>query len=220
MKASDRAYRSLREDIVSWKLAPGTVLGEVEQAERLGISRTPLREALGRLTADGLTKPHRGRGVIVTDVSFDEIIELFELRQALECKAASLAARRGNPEVFRPLQAELAAADEMLTSDPSGEEYYALVGRFDAAIDEAMGNSHLLQAVNSLRLHLVRLRRLAKDDPHRLLASASEHAIIAHAIVNSDAELASAATSVHLSKSLGYLLQVLNVEFSGRSIPA
>ena len=57
MRASERAYAALREDIVEWRLPPGTLLAEVEQAERLGVSRTPLREALGRLTAEGLTAP-------------------------------------------------------------------------------------------------------------------------------------------------------------------
>jgi DNA-binding GntR family transcriptional regulator len=63
MRASDRAYAALREDIIEWRLRPGTVLAEVEQSERLGVSRTPVREALGRLTAEGLTTAAGGRGV-------------------------------------------------------------------------------------------------------------------------------------------------------------
>jgi GntR family transcriptional regulator, rspAB operon transcriptional repressor len=205
VRASDRAYASLREDIIGWALAPGTVLGEVEQAERLGVSRTPLREALARLTADGLARPYRGRGVVVTEVSEDEVAQLFELRHALECKAATLAALRGDPALFGSLTEEFLGAASMLEDDPKGERYYALVHRFDQAIDEAMGNPHLLQALKGLRLHLVRLRRLAKDDLHRLLASAHEHATIADAIACGDTELASAATAVHLHKSLRYL---------------
>ena len=80
MRASDRAYATLREDIVEWRLRPGAVLAEVEQSERLGVSRTPLREALGRLTAEGLTTAAGGRGVVVTDISLDSIDELFEQR--------------------------------------------------------------------------------------------------------------------------------------------
>src|SRR6476620_12254154 len=91
MRASDKAYAALRDDIIEWRLAPGTVLAEVEQSERLGVSRTPLREALGRLTAEGLAAPHSGRGVVVTAISLDHAAELFELRSALECQAASLA---------------------------------------------------------------------------------------------------------------------------------
>ena len=70
MRASDKAYAALRDDIIEWRLLPGTVLAEVEQSARLGISRTPLREALSRLTAEGLTTTAGGRGVVVTDISW------------------------------------------------------------------------------------------------------------------------------------------------------
>ena len=84
---------------------PGTVLAEVEQSERLGVSRTPLREALSRLTAEGLTTTAGGRGVVVTDISLEDIDELFELRETLEGKAAALAAERGDAAVFDQLHA-------------------------------------------------------------------------------------------------------------------
>jgi len=73
MRASDKAYAALRDDIIEWRLAPGTVLAEVEQSERLGVSRTPLREALSRLSAEGLTTTAGGRGVVVSDISLDDI---------------------------------------------------------------------------------------------------------------------------------------------------
>src|SRR6476660_10178049 len=104
MRASDRAYAALRDDIIEWRLRPGAVLAEVEQSARLGISRTPLREALSRLTAEGLTTAAGGRGVVVTDISLEDIDELFELRETLEGKAAALAAERGEPAIFRQLQ--------------------------------------------------------------------------------------------------------------------
>ena len=77
MRASDRAYAALRDEILEWRLQPGTVLAEVEQAARLGISRTPLREALARLSADGLVEALPGRGLVVTAASFDSVAELF-----------------------------------------------------------------------------------------------------------------------------------------------
>src|SRR6478736_7008406 len=114
MRASDKAYAALRDDIIEWRLLPGTVLAEVEQSARLGISRTPLREALSRLTAEGLTTTAGGRGVVVTDISLEDIDELFELRETLEGKAAALAAERGERPVFAQLHAELLLAPEML----------------------------------------------------------------------------------------------------------
>ncbi|MCU1519123.1 MAG: GntR family transcriptional regulator [Pseudarthrobacter sp.] len=206
MRASDRAYAALRDDIVEWRLLPGTLLAEVEQSERLGVSRTPLREALGRLAAEGLTTAAGGRGVVVSDISLEDIDELFELRETLEGRAAELAAERGNPEDFAGLHRDLAAAPALLTGDdPARHDYYALVARLDAAIDAAVSNTYLAQAMRGLRVHLVRVRRLAADDAVRLSAAAAEHAAIAEAIADRNPRLAHAATTVHLHRSLSHI---------------
>ena len=203
MRASDRAYNALRDEIVGWELPPGTVLAEVEQSQRLGISRTPLREALARLTADGLVAPQAGRGLVVTDVSLENIRELFEVRRALEEQAARLAAERGKTEVFEALERELLAVSDLLgEDDPARRAYYDLVRRFDEAVDDAVGNPYLVTALRSLRTHLVRIRRHAKDDPGRLRGAAAEHLTIVQAIVAHDAELAAHATHVHLHRAL------------------
>ena len=137
-RASDRAYQTLRDEIVQWELRPGSVLGEVEQSIRLGVSRTPLREALTRLMADGLVSSQSGRGLVVTDLSLASIREIFEVRQALEEQAARLAARRGDAAVFQQLEIEFAAVNELLEhDDPARHAYYGLVARLDDAIDTA-----------------------------------------------------------------------------------
>ena len=206
MRASDKAYAALREDIIEWRLLPGTVLAEVEQSGRLGVSRTPLREALGRLTAEGLATTAGGRGVVVSDISLADIDELFELRETLECRAAALAAERGDAAVFEQLRGELLRAPELIGAhDPARQEYYRLVGRLDEAIDGAISNSYLVQAMRSLRVHLVRVRRLAADDAGRLAAAAAEHAAIAEAIAAGNPRLAEAATILHLHRSLSHV---------------
>jgi DNA-binding GntR family transcriptional regulator len=205
MRASDKAYEALRDDIIEWRLLPGTVLAEVEQSERLGISRTPLREALSRLTAEGLTTAAGGRGVVVTDISLEDIDELFELRETLEGKAAALAAERGDAATFEQLRHELIKAPELISTDPARHDYYELVGRLDSAIDAAISNSYLAQAMRSLRVHLVRVRRLAADDAARLTAAAGEHAAIAEAIAAGNPRLAEAATTLHLHRSLSHV---------------
>ncbi|GEO96025.1 GntR family transcriptional regulator [Kocuria turfanensis] len=208
MRASDRAYEALREDIVEWRLLPGQVLGEVEQSERFGISRTPIREALSRLTADGLAEAHRGRGVVVSQVSLDDVRALFELREALDCRAARLAARRRDPAEFQRLATELEACVDRLhgpsTDDRSA--YYELVERMDRAVDDATANPYLTAAQRSLRLHLARVRKLSRTNPSRLALAAAEHAQIARAIAEGSEELAEAATRVHLANSLHAVL--------------
>lgn len=213
MRASDKAYTTLRSDIVDWRLPPGSVLAEVELSARLGVSRTPVREALARLTAEGLAEPQSGRGTVVSGISLDQVDELFELRSALECRAAELAARHRDPEVFLKLHRQLGDAGRLITeADPARHDYYRLAGDLDVAIDAAAGNHYLAQALKSLRVHLVRVRRLSKDNPSRLRDAAREHADIALAIANGNAAVASAATTVHLDSSLRHLL-------AGRAAP-
>lgn len=206
MRASDRAYSSLRADIVEWRLAPGELLAEVEQSARLGVSRTPLREALSRLIAEGLAAPHAGRGVVVSAISLEAVADLFEVRLPLECAAVRRAAARGRQEVFAGLAGEFAAAGELIGDDSGRDAYYALVARLDQEIDDAAGNPYLLQAQKPIRTQLARVRRLARDDPRRLLASAREHEQIALALSTGNAELSEASMRVHLHNSLQHLL--------------
>ena len=205
MRASDRAYATLLEQIQSGDLAPGTVLGEVEQAARLGVSRTPLREALGRLAADGLVAQQSPRVTVVTDVDTEDIRALFEVRRALEETAARLAAVRGDSAAFASL------ADEFAQSSLRGEDgrdaYYALIARFDAQLDASIDNDYLSSALRTVRTHLVRVRRLARDIPERLTASVAEHRLIAAAIAERDADLAAHATHVHLHNALATILE-------------
>lgn len=205
MRATDAAYGRLRDDILSWRLQPGTPLSEVDLAERLGVSRTPLRAALARLALEGLVDTSRGRTAIVSDVSPAGLAELFELREALEMQAARLAARRRQPEVFDGLAREFAGAAEILAGCGI-EAYYAIIAEFDRAVDEAVANPSLTAALDAVRTHLTRARRMAADDEQRLARAAEEHRVICEAIRDGDPELAVAATTVHLRGSLSGML--------------
>ncbi|WDF34470.1 GntR family transcriptional regulator [Arthrobacter agilis] len=207
MRASDHAHATLRSDIIEWRLVPGDLLAEVEQSARLGVSRTPLREALSRLVAEGLAAPHSGRGVVVSAISLEAVADLFEVRLPLECAAVRLAVARNRPGAFAALAEEFAEAPRLIDGDDDGQEgYYALVSRLDQEIDAAAANPYLLQAQKPIRTHLARVRRLARDNPARLLASAREHEQIALALGAGNADLAEAAMRVHLHNSLHHLL--------------
>jgi DNA-binding GntR family transcriptional regulator len=213
MRASDRAYASLLDEIQRGILPPGVVLAEVEQATRLGVSRTPLREALGRLAADGLVAQQSPRVTVVTGVDAGDIRELFEIRRALEETAARLAAERGDAAAFAVLAHEFAHAT--LDGQDALDDYYRLIARFDELLDASVANDYLTAALRTVRTHLVRVRRLARDNPGRIAASVAEHRLIATAIAEHDADLAAHATHIHLHNALVNILESLEAEAKG-----
>ena len=208
MRASDRAYATLLEEIQTGTLAPGTVLGEVEQSARLGVSRTPLRAALARLTADGLVAQASPRVTVVTAVDGDDIRSLFVVRRALEETAARLAAASDRSADFADLVAAFDSA--RLDGEAARDAYYRLIADFDAALDAAAANDYLTLALRTVRTHLVRVRRLARYQPERLAASVAEHRLIAAAIAAGDGDLAAHATHVHLHNALASILDSLD----------
>jgi len=208
--AGVRAYETLLGEIQDGTLRPGTVLGEVEQATRLGVSRTPLREALRRLAADGLVEQASPRVTVVTGIEPSDIRALFAVRRALEETAARLAAQADDRAVFEALAADFAATQTAGGPASDADAYYALIARFDAELDAAVDNDYLTSALRTVRTHLVRVRRLARDKPERLAASVSEHRLIARAIAAGDVDLAAHATHVHLHNALTSILDSLS----------
>lgn len=210
LTSADRAFETLRTQIVEGELAPGAPLAEVEQATRLGVSRTPVREAFARLIAAGLATERGPRSLVVSDIDAADVAALFDLRRALDEQAARLAAARvaadpGSGAPFRDLADRFRAVtpESLQEDDAQRHGYYALVAEFDAALDEALTHSpYLAAAIASTRVHLARVRRLARDDDARLAASAAEHGAIARAIADADGERAAAATRLHLHEAL------------------
>lgn len=207
MRAGSRAYLELREDIVSGRLAPGTPVGEVELAAHLGLSRTPVREALARLTADGLVRTLSPRSSVVADISATDVRELFHLRIAVECALARLAARRRDAEAFARVSEQIEGARELDLADAHAQDaYQEVVAALDAAIVAAAASDYLARSLDGVRLHVRRLRRLSRDHAGRLRRSVEEHLAIARAITEGDETLAEAATTVHLHNSLRHIL--------------
>ncbi|MFE7569834.1 GntR family transcriptional regulator [Streptomyces sp. NPDC057539] len=207
MRASDVAYEQLRQEIIDWVLKPGTLLGEIETAERVGVSRTPIREALTRLAAEGLVTAS-GRTAIVAPLSRKHVIELFELREALETQAARLAARRRDPERFATLLAEFRRGpDPGQAVDP--RRPYFLSSELDAAIDEAADSRYLRSALEDVRGQMARVRFYSRSNSERLHRATLEHMQIVEAIHSGDELFASQATAVHLRNSSANVLKSL-----------
>lgn len=199
MSQSLKAYEQLREEIVAWDLSPGTHLSEVQLAERLGVSRTPLREAIQRLARENLVRITPGRGAFVSEVALSDVTHLFQMREALETYAVRLCARSDDRSRFATLCEELETGD-----------VYEVIARMDALIDETAGNPYLTEALGSLRGQLRRLRQLAKRSPERLAEATREHVVICRAIADGDEDAAASAVVFHLAKSRYNVFSVLS----------
>jgi DNA-binding GntR family transcriptional regulator len=170
---ADLAYERIRGLVLSGELAPGTRLGQVEIAERLGISRTPVREALRRLGGEGLVEGHSHRGFRVADLGLDAVLRRLEVRAILEPGIAALAAERKTGRDL-DLMSE-AIADEEEARD--GIEAHDASRRFHLALARASGNEELVRVIESLWLvevgRRLLFRRSAEPDWQR--TDASEH---------------------------------------------
>ncbi|PPF42847.1 GntR family transcriptional regulator [Pseudoclavibacter sp. AY1F1] len=220
MLASDRVYAVLREEILAGALPPGAVLTEVEQSSRLAVSRTPVRGAFTRLLADGLVRSQSPRVLVVSEISADRVVQLYELREALETQAAALAAMRRDADRFEPIRIRLLDAPRLLELGEEGiADYFELVDALDRAIDEAAASEYLSVALESCRLHSSRVRRLSRHNPVRLREAASEHLGVVDAILANDPRLASHATHFHLHRSLTTALASLEPSASQSTSP-
>ena len=219
---SGRTYEQLREEIVSWGLPPGTHLNEIRLAERLGVSRTPLREAVQRLARENLVRITPGRGAFVSEIALGDVIHLFQMREAIETYAVRLCARSQNRPHFAELDTEFRNQLAQLTHDSQSEhddDYYALIARMDQTIDDTLRNPYLLESLMSVRGQLRRLRQLARRTPQRMIETLNEHAAICRAIAEGKEEVAAQELSLHVNNSLRNTLSVL-ADSVGNPAPA
>jgi DNA-binding GntR family transcriptional regulator len=197
-----QAYLSLRDAIISGELQPDEPLSEVALAQRLKISRTPVREALTRLVDDGLVRNLPGRGSRVSGISLTDVAEIFQLREVLEGLAARLAAQN--------VRSDTGAIDDLIQQfshyedtggNPSFSDYYRLTATLDATLVSMAGNKRLEESLRDLWAHSRRLRQYASHDVGRLEASATEHVGILEAVRAGEADKAELEVKRHLQNS-------------------
>lgn len=218
--AAEHVYTALSQEILEGELPEGLALTELELAARFSVSRTPVRQALTRLSAEGLLVPLGSRSLMVRPITPNELTEIYELRVALELQAVRLAASRGDSKIFSELHEQLKSAGDLVFGNKADlRSFYRLQENFDQAIQEAIASPFLASALASLQLHLKRIRRITRDNPMRLVQASHETAIVAAAIARGDSEVAEAAMRVHLSESLSASLHSLDYQKTKTQAP-
>ncbi|MCC5959052.1 MAG: GntR family transcriptional regulator [Rhodobacteraceae bacterium] len=188
------AYDRLLDEIRHGTLPPGARLREVELAARLGISRTPVREAIRRLEADGLVEHLPRQGASLRRLSYAEVMELYEMRAVLEGTAARLAARAASGLELR----ELAEINTEMTSNATPAEIVRLNRQFHSALINAAKNRYLQRAIGAMGRTLLILGQSTLFDPVRIASAAQEHDQLLQALHARDGTAAEAAMRTHI----------------------
>jgi DNA-binding GntR family transcriptional regulator len=180
---ADRAYYAIRELIVTLELPPGAVVREPELTARLGIGRTPVREALRRLAQERLVEVFPRRGIFVTEVDARDLTRLCEVRLALEPEAARLAAERATQADLTELRAVLAELDGRRKRDPRA--LIDLDERIHRAIYLASHNPYLAETLEQYYAHALRIWMVALARTDIGAAVGGHHAVL-EAVVRGD----------------------------------
>ncbi|MBX9740296.1 MAG: GntR family transcriptional regulator [Beijerinckiaceae bacterium] len=202
----EAVFRSLREALRSGIYRPGDRLREEEVAQRLQVSRTPVREAFGRLVSKGLMVPAQGRGLIVRRLDTTEVIELYAMREILEAAAARLAAQHASSVEIEALT-DLEAGFEAASGD--AREMARLNRLFHESIFAASRNRYLDSALQELQDAIALLGRTTFSVPGRPDPAAAEHRDIIAAIAARDPDRADEVARLHIHEALRSRLKIM-----------
>lgn len=198
-------FESIREAIIDGKLKPGERVMEVQLAEKLGVSRTPVREAIRKLELEGLLIMEPRKGAYVTDVSLKDLVDVLEVRSSLEGLAASLAATRASEEEIEVLKEKAAQFKECIEKN----DVQGMINKdteFHEAILQAAKNKKLTSIIESLREQLQRFRVTYFTEYNMTTYLASEHQKVLDAIESRDPDKANEYAQQHIENLEKYIV--------------
>lgn len=202
-------YEALKKRIINHSLRPGEPLSEAILSKDLKISKTPVREALHQLERDGFVENVPGRGFFVSRISFQDVKELFEIREILEGEVAKRAALKGDVEKVDAVRKRFESQESNGEKNPRTQ--FRAGDRIHAYLFESFGNNRLNEIYRRLLEHVERMRihffNQAREE--RSGQSYQEHLEILDALSSRDPERAEKAVRTHLRNSIEFLKNVI-----------
>lgn len=200
-------FETIRNAIISGDLKPGERVMEVQMAESLGVSRTPVREAIRKLELEGLVIMLPRKGAFVADLSVKDLTEVMEIRAALEGLAAGLASIRIDESEIEEL--EVVAMEFHKTIEDNVEELIQKDLEFHDAIFRASRNERLIQLNNNLREQVQRFREIYHKKANKSKETSKEHYEIVEAISNRDVDKAEKLARKHIENAERSILKMM-----------
>ncbi len=205
----DIVFESMREAIIQGVLRPGERLMEIQLAEEMGVSRTPVREAIRKLELEGFVVMIPRKGAYVAGVSLKDMADVFEIRAALEGLAAGLAAERITDEELEQMERVL-LFDE--SQEPDLEQIVASDTDFHALVYKSSRNERLVQILGNLREHFQRFRSTSLAVPGRVKVAIEEHRTIVEALGRHDLAEAQELATQHIVTAENVLFEALRTQ--------
>ncbi|WP_434588347.1 GntR family transcriptional regulator [Streptomyces sp. A5-4] len=197
---ADRAYEELRSAVLANRLRPGDALSVPALATRMGISRSPVREAVQRLIHDGLASHVPHRGAVVSTVDVEDVRQLYVVREVMEGLAARLATERLDATTVAELRDLLDRHEQVVTSDSREESHIEMDMAYHRLIREVAGNTHLTAALDTIqgKAHLALHSLWRSPEAPRL--AVQEHRRIFEAMTAGDPDAAELAAREHIRR--------------------
>src|SRR5450432_3969639 len=212
--ASSKIYSDLRAELVSMQRRPGEAISEAEIALSYGVSRTPVREAILKLSDEGLLEIFPQSGIFVSRIPIAALPEAIIVRKALEATTAQLAAERAPASQILVLHAILERQREANAAGDA-DAFHQADEAFHATIAEIAGHPGIWKLIQQVKVHVDRYRRLTLPQRGRIAQVIAEHEAVLTAIEAHDAGRAGSAMSRHLERLLDNITatQSINPEF-------
>lgn len=204
---ADSVYARLRQAINAGEMPPGHRVREVEVAGWLGVSRTPVREALHRLESEEIIVRSE-RGLIVPLIEDEQIAELYAMREVLEGAAAALASQHASVAQIQVLEHIL--GDAAAVEESAAARQADMNKQFHAAIYRAANNRYLLKSLNAMQEAIERLPTTTFSWPGRPRKALREHRTILRAIARREASAAETAARLHIREALRYRMMIIH----------
>lgn len=196
----DVVCEALRAAIQSGELPPGERLMEIPLAEELGVSRTPIREAIRKLEQEGFVVMIPRRGTYVADITLKDINQVFEIRSSLEELAASLASERITPDELEELERHLVSINDYMESRDFDKIVAADIA-FHEVLYSASRNDRLIEIIHNLREQTFRFRSVSMNQPGRLAKTWEEHRLLVEALADHNPQQARRIARIHMEHS-------------------
>ncbi|MGD9030288.1 MAG: GntR family transcriptional regulator [Anaerolineae bacterium] len=196
MRLSEKAYRLIKEKVITLELPPSSVIDEQMLMQQLHLGRTPIREALQRLDAEGLVNIVPRRGTFVNDISITDLQKIFELRTALEGFCARLAAQRITEDQIERMESVLQDLDEVPDGDPRA--LMVIDKRFHRLLYAAADNEFLAETLNRLYDLSLRLWHLVLNHLEDVRHSIAQHRQLLDALRQGEEAKAEALVKEHI----------------------